>query len=120
MELLERETETEAIERAIDEALEERGRLLLIEGEAGAGKSALLQLAADSATARKLRVLSGRGGEYERAFPYGVIRQLFGNLVGDGGRTSLSGAAALAAPVFDVRAEGASADGRRSSTACIG
>ena len=50
----------------------------MIEGEAGAGKTALLGATEQVAGgARDERVLRARAGEYERDFPYGVVRQLF-------------------------------------------
>ena len=46
----------------------------MVEGPPGIGKSSLL--AAARALARDLRVLSARGGELEREFPFGIVRQL--------------------------------------------
>ena len=110
MDLLERSNETDAIAATLDAAVDGQGRLLLIEGEAGVGKSSLLHLTIEKAGERHVVALSARGGEYEREFPYGVIRQLFEGRVGEVGLESLLGASALAAPVFDVTAEGAGAD----------
>ena len=53
-------------------------------------------------------MLSARGGELERGFPHGVVRQLFEPVLARGGergeRELLRGAAALAAPALDVAA----------------
>ncbi len=102
--LLERESELERIGALLDAARGGSGGLLTIEGEAGAGKTALLNAAATLATERGMRVLRARGGEFERDFPHGVVRQLFEPLLADeGARTELlSGSAALAAPAFDL------------------
>jgi len=72
MPLLEREASLHAIEVATAHAERGRGSVLLIEGPAGIGKSALL------AAARRPgpRWLKARGGELERELPLGVARQL--------------------------------------------
>jgi DNA-binding CsgD family transcriptional regulator len=99
--LLEREAELAAIESLLDAT--EGGGVIVIEGEAGAGKSSLLGGAAQMAAERKMLVLRARGGEYERDFPYGVVRQLFEPVLRERDRRAelLSGSAALAAPVFE-------------------
>jgi len=74
--LLERDRELSAMRRLIADAAEGSGRLLLIEGPAGIGKSQLLQSARQSAEPT-LHVLAARVGELEREFPFGVVRQLF-------------------------------------------
>jgi predicted ATPase len=73
--LLEREGELAAIASAIDGARRGAGGVLHIEGVAGIGKSALLAEA--QALAHGMSLLAGTGGELERDFPYGVVRQLF-------------------------------------------
>lgn len=75
--LLERDTEFRALESAFAKASAGSGCLVAIEGPAGQGKSALVAAARERAAAAGLRVLSARGGELERDFPFGVIRQLF-------------------------------------------
>lgn len=104
--LLEREEELAAIAGLLDAAAAGDGGLLTIEGEAGAGKTALLEAAAGIGEEREMLVLRARGGEYERDFPYGVVRQLFERLLGEDGRREelLGGSAALAAPVFEPAA----------------
>lgn len=99
--LLEREEELAAIERVLGASASGEGGLLIVEGEAGAGKTALLDAAADCADGTT--VLRARGGEFERDFPYGVVRQLFEPLLaGDGKRDELLGAAV--APLFEPAA----------------
>jgi hypothetical protein len=68
------------------------------------GKSRLLQEARERASALGFRVLVARATELERAFPYGVMRQLFERLLleADGGERErwLAGAASLAPEVL--------------------
>jgi predicted ATPase len=75
--LLERDTEFSGLESAFAKASAGSGCLVAIEGPAGQGKSALVAVARERAAAAGLRVLSARGGELERDFPFGVVRQLF-------------------------------------------
>jgi DNA-binding CsgD family transcriptional regulator len=74
--LLERERETAALDALLDGAADGRPGLALIEGPAGAGKSRLLEAAAERAERRGVRLLRARGVELERAFSFGVARQL--------------------------------------------
>ena len=71
---MEREGELEALERVVVAARGGAGGAVLVEGPAGIGKSSLLAAARDAAG--DMRVVSGRGGELEREFPFGVVRQL--------------------------------------------
>jgi DNA-binding CsgD family transcriptional regulator len=84
--LLERESEVAQLTECVDAALAGRGSTLVIGGEAGIGKSALLTCAVEVAVAAGMRVLVARGWQRERERPLGVARQLFepGQL-GDGG-----------------------------------
>ncbi|MGH2358042.1 MAG: ATP-binding protein, partial [Candidatus Limnocylindria bacterium] len=84
------------------------GRCVVIEGPAGIGKSSLLAVARAEAAARGFRVLHAAGGELEREFPHGVVRQLFsGTVVGRGGTDRrFTGAANLARPVLDLDPRG--------------
>ena len=77
MPLLDRGDELDTLEAALAAARAGRGGVVVLEGAAGAGKSALI--AATSQKARKdgLRVIGARGGELERDYPFGVIRQLY-------------------------------------------
>ncbi len=102
--LLERETELGAVEELIA-ATGGGGRLLVLEGRPGIGKTALLAAAKDLGRAAGLRVRSARGSQLERSFSYGVVRQLFEPLLAsepaDERSGLLAGAAALGASVFD-------------------
>jgi len=100
VELLERQAELDAIESALAAAVDGGGRIVLIEGEAGAGKSSLLAEARRRADERGCLTLSAAGSQYERDFSYGVIRQLAEPLVADEGlRASLLGEARIP-PIF--------------------
>lgn len=79
--LLERELECEALERALERAHSGRGSLILLEGEAGVGKSSLLQAAAGEAAWRDFAWLAARGRELERDVPFGVARDLVAPLL---------------------------------------
>ncbi len=102
--LLERGEELGAIGQLIEAAAGQRGGVLSIEGEAGVGKTALLDAAAEIALERGAKILRARGGEHERDFPYGVVRQLLeAELTEAGSREQLFvGAAAKAEPVFEA------------------
>jgi predicted ATPase len=82
--LLERERELEALAAAVGAAADGTSGLVLVEGPAGIGKSRLLAAARMLADERGLRVLAARGGELEREFPFGIVRQLFESLLIDG------------------------------------
>jgi predicted ATPase len=107
--LLERERELTQIDRLIDTAVAGEGRLLVIEGRAGLGKSALLAELRSRAARRGMSVCAARGSELESEFAFGVVRQLFEPLVRSQGQkersTLLAGAAALAAPVLGLDGE---------------
>jgi tetratricopeptide (TPR) repeat protein len=77
--LWERDEEVAAIERAVDALCTGHapaGRLLVLRGEAGLGKTALLTEAHRIAELRGCTVWSARGGETLRSVPYNVVRQL--------------------------------------------
>jgi DNA-binding CsgD family transcriptional regulator len=106
--LLERDLERAHLQRAVDHCWHGVGRLVVISGPAGIGKTTLLGTARELATAASFNVLSARGSELEQSFPFGVLRQLFDSFLAtaDEARRAewLSGAAELAGPVFDPRA----------------
>ncbi len=76
----------------------------MIEGAPGIGKTRLLAAAAQRARESGLTVLSARGGELERDFAFGIVRQLLEPLLreaGPGERERLmAGAARFCEPVF--------------------
>jgi DNA-binding NarL/FixJ family response regulator len=105
--LLEREHELAAIDDALARTeAEGDGRLLLLEGPSGIGKSALLAAAEERAAGRGHRVLKAVGTELERDFGFGVVRQLLGPLLralDPAGRARLlAGPVALAAAIFGL------------------
>jgi DNA-binding CsgD family transcriptional regulator/tetratricopeptide (TPR) repeat protein len=77
MGLLERERETELLAGALADTRSGRGAAVLVEGEAGIGKTLLLDFARREGHARGVEVLSARGMELEQSFGWGVVRQLF-------------------------------------------
>ncbi|HYJ23151.1 MAG TPA: AAA family ATPase [Solirubrobacterales bacterium] len=74
--LLERDEELGAISAHLQDAREGDGSLLVIEGPAGIGKTALVGAAAEMARAEGMTVLRARGGVLEQELSYGVARQL--------------------------------------------
>ena len=102
--LLERADDIAALDFALSETAIGTGRVLLIEGPPGIGKTVLLEELLQRAHDRGMAVLFARGGEFERGFGFGVVRQLLeGRLAEftDADRAAvLTGAAGLAEPVF--------------------
>ncbi|MFF4501407.1 ATP-binding protein [Streptomyces sp. NPDC001401] len=77
--LWERDEEIAAVEQAIDTLCADRsssGSLLMVRGEAGLGKTALLAETRRIAERRNCTVWSARGGETLRSVPFNVVRQL--------------------------------------------
>jgi DNA-binding CsgD family transcriptional regulator len=75
--LYDREQELTQAAAELDAARSGSGRILLIEGQAGIGKSRLLGELSGMAEERGFAVYSACGIELEREFAYGVVRQLF-------------------------------------------
>jgi DNA-binding CsgD family transcriptional regulator len=75
--LLERDAELARIEERLAGAATGTGVLLLVEGQAGIGKTRLLGTAGGRARDLGLTTLSARSSELERDFAYGLVRQLF-------------------------------------------
>ena len=112
--LLERETQLALLSDVFDGAARGQGGLALVEGPAGAGKSALLDRAAGIARERGVVVLWARGHELERAFGWGVARSLLEQALAgrDGVELDelLAGPAGPARAVLSAGEEGTSAD----------
>jgi DNA-binding CsgD family transcriptional regulator len=70
--LLERERELAVMEDVL-----EHGGILVLEGRAGIGKTALLDAACGDAAGLGREVLRARGSELEAGFAFGLVRQLF-------------------------------------------
>jgi DNA-binding CsgD family transcriptional regulator len=113
-ELLDRTNELAAVEQAIVEANSGRGRLLLLEGPAGIGKSELIRRARRMAAQAGLRSCTARGGELESEFSFGVVRQLFEGSVRELEPTQrqavLAGPARHVAPMLGLSGDVESAD----------
>ena len=108
------------IRDAITAAVHARtGGMLLIEGPAGIGKTSLLEAAARIASELGASVMRARGGELERNFSFGAVRQLLEaqvSALGAAERTRvLSGAARSAAPVVDASATAAPLPGEQAA-----
>lgn len=104
--LLERERELASLWEAVDAAREQRGAVAIVEGEAGIGKTSLLEVTAARAAAAGVRVLRARGAALEREFGFGLARQLFERAVLDADENErtllLTGAAGLSAPAIGL------------------
>lgn len=108
--LLEREDQLALVELLLVEARDGRGVVVLFEGAPGIGKSRLLNAACEAAETLGIQVLSARGGELERDFSYGVVRQFFearlASCDDDERARLLAGAARLASPLFEFGGTG--------------
>ena len=74
--LLERDEVVAAIESAGVRAVGGSGGLVILEAVAGLGKTSVLAAVTPRLAGAGLVVLRARGSDIERAFPYGVVRQL--------------------------------------------
>jgi DNA-binding CsgD family transcriptional regulator len=100
--LLQRSVELAALERQLQQVRAGSGRVILVQGPAGVGKSSLIRAAARSASGAEVRVLSAVAGPLEREAGWGVVRQLFGPTAAGPEWEHLGvGAAALARRVLD-------------------
>jgi DNA-binding CsgD family transcriptional regulator len=72
--LLGRQTERETLDRLLDGAREERGAVLVLHGEAGVGKTRLLEYAPQAAEGFRTVCISGVEGEME--LPFAAVQQL--------------------------------------------
>jgi DNA-binding CsgD family transcriptional regulator/tetratricopeptide (TPR) repeat protein len=115
--LFEREAELASLTGMVEAALNGDGGCACVEGAPGIGKSSLLTAVSRLAGERGMRVLDARGGELEREFPFGVVRQLFERVVADLDDAEreriVDAAATLAAPALGFAL--AESGGKRSS-----
>ena len=101
--LLQRDAELAALDRQLAEVRAGSGRVIVVEGPAGIGKSSLLAAVARAATASGLRALRAWGGPLELDAGWGIARQLFALVRAEPGWDGLAvGAAALARRVLDA------------------
>ena len=73
-----REAETAVLSEALDRVASGRRAVVLIEGEAGIGKTRLLDAALEDALGRGMQVAAGRAEELERTRPFGPVADAFG------------------------------------------
>jgi DNA-binding CsgD family transcriptional regulator len=71
--LVGRDAETQVLARTLDRVTSGRSASALVEGEAGIGKTRLLETTLEEARRRGLRVVSGRAEELERFRPFGLV-----------------------------------------------
>src|SRR4051794_21036677 len=99
--LLERDEEVAQLRDALDATAAGTGALVVIEGEPGIGKTALLRRGLGLAAERGFDVLTARGGELERPLTFGIARQLLERRAHDD-PALFAGAARHAAPLLGV------------------
>jgi predicted ATPase len=73
-----RAPEVEALAEVLDRVASGQPALVLIEGEAGIGKTRLLEGAFDDARVRGMQVAHGRARELEQNRPFGLVAAAFG------------------------------------------
>ena len=102
--LVERDEVLHAIDEVLAAARAGAGELLLVEGHAGIGKSALLEEASARARTAGMTVLRARASGLESDFGFGVALQLFEPLLAGAADEThdrlLAGSAALAEPLL--------------------
>jgi DNA-binding CsgD family transcriptional regulator len=103
--LLEREAQLRAVDELLAAGRAASGGLLLVEGHAGIGKSALLDAAVARARSRAMTVMRARASELESDFAFGIALQLFEPLLAGADDETrdrlLAGSAALAGPLLE-------------------
>ncbi len=106
--LLERDRQLEQLTAGLNDADSGIGRVALIEGPAGIGKTRLMQAACEKALVSGFTVRVARATELDREYPLGLVRQIFEPLLAalapDERAAYLTGAAAGAEAVFDPSA----------------
>ena len=108
--LVGREPHCAALEACLDQACAGRGQLILVHGEAGIGKSRLVEALRAQAAERGVRVVQGACFEPDRALPFGPFSDLLRDVLADSdaapvlaGLGSLATDLARIAPELDVR-----------------
>jgi predicted ATPase len=109
--LHERERELAAVELLLARG----GGVLVVEGRAGIGKTALAEEAGRRAEVLGHQVVRARGSELEAGFAFGVVRQLFERCLADAGaaerKALLAGPAAAVRPLLSGSLAGEPAGG---------
>ncbi len=115
-ELLERRAELLTLQTLLANVVDGAGRVLMVAGPPGIGKTALISRLVDDARAAGLRVLPARGTDLEQEFAFGVVRQLFEPAITamaeDGRAEALAGDASLAASLVGAERFGEVASAR--------
>jgi DNA-binding CsgD family transcriptional regulator/tetratricopeptide (TPR) repeat protein len=109
--LLERDGELDELAQLVASAAEGAGRLAVVEGPAGIGKSTLLRSLGERVAA-KARVLWATASPLEQPLGFGVVLQLLADEVehrAEGDDAFWSGHLAPVRPLFDATAQGGSA-----------
>jgi DNA-binding NarL/FixJ family response regulator len=100
--LLDRDAELAVLERQLAAIRSGGGRVVVVDGPAGIGKSSLLDAVARSAAANGMTIAFARGGPLEQDAIWGIARQLFEPLrAQDGWNELTAGAASLAGRALD-------------------
>src|SRR6476620_5333702 len=107
--LVEREAQLRLLEAVREAAEAGAGRLVVVEGPAGMGKSAVLAAERDHLRRHGRTVLAARCSELESTYAFGVVRQLFEARLRTSARW-LDGSAGSAAAVFDPPRSGSADD----------
>lgn len=106
--LLDREAQLGQLGRLLDDARGGVGRIVVVQGPAGIGKTELLRVLVALARQRGFVVVTARGSEIERSMPFGVARQLFEPLLRSASaklrRRLIAGAAEVGAGAIGVGA----------------
>lgn len=110
--LLGREGEFGVLATVLESARSGAGSCVVVEGEAGIGKTALVARARVEAVDSGMGLLDARGSEAETGYAFGVVRQLLEPAVRTASNREreelFAGAAGLAAPCFWMRRRSAS------------
>lgn len=119
-EILERDGELERIADALDSAGKGAGRVVVVEGVAGIGKTRLIQEARELARQRGFGRLQATGDETETALAWGVVRQMVERSVsrysGEVRAAILDGPAGRALAALDVAPEAGASDAETART----
>ncbi|MCP2241961.1 ATP-binding protein [Lentzea aerocolonigenes] len=98
--LLERDDETSQVARALEQARDGSGSVVVLSGPLGNGKTALLRALSRHPAAASFSVLHASATSTERDHAYGVVRQLLDPVLAAAPAQVWEGPAAQAGPVF--------------------